>query len=118
MNTTVQLITAGERLEIKLRGRITAIPFDVVKCGNPLGLVFELMNSDTLSNRIQREPHRVQEFTVQYAALLRELHAVKVPAGSRFLPCIVCRPHQGTGQMAERRGNGNAAQDPQRHFCG
>lgn len=52
----------------------TAISFDIVKCGNCYGVVFELINADTLSNRICAEPEKQDEYSVKYSALVKKLH--------------------------------------------
>ena len=59
-------------------GLPTAIPFDVVKCGECYGLVFELINSTTLSNFLGTHPEQFEEYAVKYANLLKQLHATKV----------------------------------------
>ena len=59
-------------------GLPTAIPFDVVKCDGCYGLVFELINSTTLSDFLNKNPERFEEFAVKYANLLKQLHATKV----------------------------------------
>jgi uncharacterized protein (TIGR02172 family) len=56
----------------------TAIPFDVVKCGDSIGLVFEMVNSDTLSEIMKKNPDRFEEYAVKYAKLLKRLHGTKV----------------------------------------
>lgn len=56
----------------------TAIPFDVVKCGDSIGLVFELINSVTLSEFMKANPERFEEYAVKYANLLKQLHETKV----------------------------------------
>ena len=63
-------------------GMPTAISFDVVKVGSQYGLVYELLNADTLSSLIKRHPERVDEFARQYAALFHQLHDIEVPADS------------------------------------
>lgn len=52
----------------------TAISFDIVKCGNCYGVVFELINADTLSNRICAEPEKLDEYSEKYSALVKTLH--------------------------------------------
>lgn len=52
----------------------TAISFDIVKCGGCYGVVFELINADTLSNRICAEPEKLDEYSVKYSALVKKLH--------------------------------------------
>ena len=63
-------------------GMPTAISFDVVKVGSQYGLVYELLNADTLSSLVKREPERIDEFARQYATLFHQLHDIEVPAGS------------------------------------
>ncbi|MDO5149759.1 MAG: STAS domain-containing protein [Oscillospiraceae bacterium] len=52
----------------------TAISFDMVKCGSLYGVVFELINADTLSNRICAEPEKLDEYSVKYSSLVNNLH--------------------------------------------
>lgn len=52
----------------------TAISFDMVKCGSLYGVVFELINADTLSNRICAEPEKLDEYSAKYSALVKKLH--------------------------------------------
>lgn len=52
----------------------TAISFDIVKCGNCYGVVFELINADTLSNRLCAEPEKLDEYSEKYSALVKKLH--------------------------------------------
>lgn len=56
----------------------TAIPFDVVTCGDCYGLVFELINAETLTEFLKKNPDRFEEFAVKYAKLLKLLHSTKV----------------------------------------
>ena len=51
-----------------VKGIPTAIPFDVVKCGEQYGLVFELVDADTLSNHLNDHPEQLEEYAVKYAA--------------------------------------------------
>lgn len=59
-----------------IKGIPTAISFDIVKCGGRYGVVFELIKSDTLANRINREPERLDEYMEKFVALIRKLHSV------------------------------------------
>lgn len=61
-----------------IMGIPTAIPFDVVKCGDSIGLVFEMINSTTLSEFMANHPERFEEYAVKYANLLKQLHETKV----------------------------------------
>ena len=91
-DTIIKLLHPGTPLEDAERerdyakkafvmGLPTAIPFDVVKCGDSIGLVFEMVNSDTFSAFLKKNPHRFEEFAVKYAKLMKQLHATKVNDG-------------------------------------
>ena len=60
-------------------GMPTAISFDVVRVGNQYGLVYELLQAETLSACIKKEPARMDEYAIKYAQLFRQLHHIKVP---------------------------------------
>ena len=83
------------RLEITMAkeafvlGMPTAISFDIVRVGNQYGLVYELLNADTLSACIKREPERMEEFAVKYAHLFRQLHSIEVPQGGNIPSAMV-----------------------------
>lgn len=69
-------------------GMPTAISFDVVRVGSQYGLVYELLQADTLSACIRREPGRIDYFARKYAELFHQLHAIEVPGGSS-VPCAI-----------------------------
>ena len=83
------------RLEISMAkeafvlGMPTAISFDIVRVGSQYGLVYELLNADTLSACIKREPERMEEFAVKYAHLFRQLHSIEVPQGGNIPSAMV-----------------------------
>lgn len=83
------------RLEITMAkeafvlGMPTAISFDIVRVGSQYGLVYELLNADTLSACIRREPERMEEFAVKYAHLFRQLHSIEVPQGGNIPSAMV-----------------------------
>lgn len=58
-----------------LHGIPTAIPFDVVKCGNYYGLTMELIHADNLSTAICRNPEKLEAYAAQYADTLKKLHS-------------------------------------------
>ena len=68
--------------EAFVMGTPTAISFDIVKVGSQYGLVYELLNAETLSSCIKRSPERIDEYARQYANLFRQLHSIEVPADS------------------------------------
>ncbi|MBB5225331.1 STAS domain-containing protein [Treponema ruminis] len=61
-----------------LLGVPTAISYDVVKCGECTGAVFELLNARTVAQVIDSEPERVQEMGRKSASLLKQLHKIEV----------------------------------------
>jgi uncharacterized protein (TIGR02172 family) len=68
--------------EAFVMGTPTAISFDIVKVGSQYGLVYELLNAETLSSCIKRSPERIDEYARLYANLFRQLHSIEVPADS------------------------------------
>lgn len=68
--------------ETFVMGMPTAISFDVVRVGNQLGLVYELLRARTMAACLKDEPERINEFAQQYAMLFRQLHNIHVPKGS------------------------------------
>ena len=79
--------------EAFVMGMPTAISFDVVRVGSQYGLVYELLQADTLSACIKREPERIDEFARKYAELFHQLHAIEVP-GESSVPCAIERERQ------------------------
>ncbi len=67
-------------------GMPTAISFDVVRVGDQLGLVYELLHADTLSMCVRKEPQRMEHFARLYARLFRQLHAIEVPVTDGDFP--------------------------------
>jgi anti-anti-sigma factor len=59
----------------------TAISYDVVKVGDGIGIVYELIDSDTLANEIMEQPDRLSEYARDYVNLLLEIQNIKVKPG-------------------------------------
>ena len=57
------------------------IAYDVVKCGDSYGIVFEMLKSDTLGHAMKNNPEKMDEYIKKYAALAKELHSTKMPEG-------------------------------------
>ena len=78
--TTIEEVQREQEYAKKafVMGVPTAIPFDVVKCGESFGLVFELINSVTFSEFLNQNPDCFKEYAVKYAKLLKKLHETKV----------------------------------------
>ena len=65
-----------------VNGIPSVIAYDVVKCKDSLGVVFELVKSDTLGHAMHAEPDRLEEYVGKYVTLAKTLHSTHVPAGS------------------------------------
>ena len=92
-DTIVKLYYAGDSIEdIKreqdyakkafVMGVPTAIPFDIVKCEDMYGLVFELVNADIVANYLNKHPDQLEEIARKYAQTLKQLHETHVAAGA------------------------------------
>ena len=73
-------------------GMPTAISFDIVKVKRPApgpetsetdcyGLVYELLNAETLSSVVKQHPEQLEQYALKYADLLRQMHDIEVPLG-------------------------------------
>ena len=65
-----------------VNGVPSVIAYDVVRVGDCLGVVFEMLKSDTLGHAMRDHPERMDEYVDKYVALARTLHTTHVPAGS------------------------------------
>ena len=63
----------------------TAIAYDVVKCGDCYGVVYELLDAQTMAQFIDRDPGCIPEIGKRCAELLRQLHQI-VPGADSGLP--------------------------------
>ena len=68
-----------------LMGVPTAISYDVVKCGDSYGVVYELLNAKTTAQIIAADPSRIQEISARSAMMLKQLHQI-VPGKDSGLP--------------------------------
>ena len=65
-----------------MNGIPSVIAYDTVKVGNCLGVVFELLKSDTLGHAMRDNPDQLEAYVDQYVALAKTLHSTHVPEGS------------------------------------
>ena len=65
-----------------VNGIPSVIAYDTVKVGECLGVVFELLRSDTLGHAMRDNPEKLEEYEDQYVALAKTLHNTHVPAGN------------------------------------
>ncbi len=61
-----------------LKGVPTAISFDVVKCADSYGVVFELLNAKTVAQIIDKDPSLVREMGKKSAEMLKSIHNIVV----------------------------------------
>lgn len=56
----------------------TAISYDVVQCGNRRGVLYEMLQADTLSKYIEKNVHRLDAVVEMYVGFCRQIHAIAV----------------------------------------
>ena len=67
-----------------VHGIPTAISFDIVKCGKQHGVVFELINADTLANTLLSNADSFEEYAEKYCRLVKNLHETEADTGVFF----------------------------------
>ena len=55
----------------------TAISFDIVKAGDKLGVVFEMLDCDSLKGVVTSHPEKAEEYLNKYADLLKKINTTK-----------------------------------------
>lgn len=68
-----------------LMGVPTAISYDVVKCGDCYGVVYEMLNAKTTAQIIDADPSQIPQIAGRSAMLLKQLHQI-VPDKDSGLP--------------------------------
>ena len=63
--------------EVFLHDIPTAISYDVVKVGDKYGLVYEMIDADTVSGTLRKHPERLEELSLKMARLLKKLHTTE-----------------------------------------
>ena len=58
----------------------TAIPFDIVRVGDQYGAVFEMIDAQNCNDLVAQDPAVLDSLIPRYAAFLRSLHEIEVPA--------------------------------------
>ena len=59
----------------------TAIPYDIVKVGDKFGSVFELLNAQSISKLIAKDPENIHKYIKMYIDLLKKIHSTIVKPG-------------------------------------
>lgn len=65
-----------------VNGIPSVIAYDVVKAGDCLGVVFEMLKSDTLGHVMAANPEKLEEYVDKYVELAKNLHTTHVPVDS------------------------------------
>ncbi len=68
-----------------LMGVPTAISYDVVKCENHYGVVYEMLNARTVAQIISEDPSKIPELCGSAAELLKSLHKIVPGADAGLL---------------------------------
>ena len=68
--------------EVFLHDIPTAIPYDVVKAGEHYGLVYEMIDADTVSGTLRKHPERLEELSRKMARLMKKLHTTEFTPGT------------------------------------
>lgn len=64
-----------------INGVPSVIAYDLVRCNDCFGVVFEMINSKTLGATIQQNPDRIDEYVDKYVALAKQLHSIHAAKG-------------------------------------
>ena len=67
----------------------TALSFDIVKAGDKLGVVFEMLDCDSLKTKVSEHPEQLAKYVNKYAELIKkinttECHSPEVPNIKKF----------------------------------
>ena len=60
----------------------SAIPFEVVRVGQEHGIIYELIDAQTLGEAVMANPAQVDDYATRMSQLLRKLHSTHFDAGS------------------------------------
>ena len=58
----------------------TAMPYDTVRVGDDYGVVYEMIDAETLGHFIDTHPDRLEEYTHKFTRLLKHLHTTEFSA--------------------------------------
>ncbi len=61
-----------------VKGIPSAIPFDIVRAGDQLGMIYELINARTLGSIVHSDPGKIEEYAVKMSSLLKKLHSTEM----------------------------------------
>ena len=64
-----------------VKGIPTAIPFDIVRVGDRVGIVFEHLKAQSSDDYIRQSPAHFESFLERSAALMKQIHAITAKPG-------------------------------------
>lgn len=65
-----------------INGIETAISFDMVRVGNQIGLVYEMLDADTFRGCMKKTPEKIEEYISIYADFLKSIHNIHFESGA------------------------------------
>lgn len=63
--------------DVFVHGINTAIPFDVVKAGDSYGVVYEMVEADTLGQFLTKHPEETEAYTRKMVDMLKQMHSTE-----------------------------------------
>ena len=86
-NITLDFVERERTISKKafLMGIPTAISYDVVKCGDSYGVIYELLDAKTTAQIISEDPSKIPEISGRSAEMLKQMHTI-VPGKDSGLP--------------------------------
>lgn len=77
----------------------TAISYDVVRCGDRTGVIYEMLEAKQFSALIRETPQDVDAYAQRYAGIVREMHGA--PADPGVFPDLKAQFHEVIARAAQ-----------------
>ena len=61
-----------------VHGVPSAIPFELVRVGDELGMIYELVDAKTLGSVVHNNPEKLREYALSMSALMKKLHSTEM----------------------------------------
>ncbi|MBQ8135272.1 MAG: phosphotransferase [Clostridia bacterium] len=61
-----------------VHGVPSAIPFELVTVGDELGMIYELVDANTLGSVVHNAPEKLREYALRMSALMKKLHSTEM----------------------------------------
>ena len=65
-----------------IHGIPSAIPFEIVRVGDELGMIYELITARTLGSMVHSDPKKLEKYAIEMSALMKKLHSTKMDEGT------------------------------------